>query len=811
MLKFSKIADITGGTRLQLGRDSVINKLLIDSRKLSIHTGTVFFAIKGPRNNGHHYLKDLYAKGLRNFVIQEPADDWLSSAPEANVLLVENTVKALQQLAQFHREQFQLPVLGITGSNAKTVIKEWLSQLLCDKKVVKSPKSYNSQVGVPLSVWELNDAAELGIFEAGISKLGEMDNLQKIIQPTLGVFTNIGSAHDQGFASQIQKIKEKTQLFRASEKVVYCQDHELVKQHLTLELNPDQLVSWSTKEPADITFTKKFSRSSVGFRWEYEGNTGEIWCPFKDAASQENLLHCVALLLVLQYPADFIQDGCRNLQQIDHRLALKKGLNNCYIVDDTYNNDLAGLEIALDFLNQQPHGKYKALILSDILQASDPDAVLYEKVAQLVSSEDIETFYGIGPGITAFKHLFASENFYSTTAEFLQADISFRDQLVLVKGARSFGFEAIVNRLQEKLHGTVLEINLDALTNNLNHHRKIIPTGTKIMVMVKAFAYGSGSQEVAHLLQYQGVDYLGVAYTDEGIDLRRDGIHLPIMVMNPAPESFEKLFEFDLEPEIYSLALLHKFQEFSATQNKPLPIHLKIDTGMKRLGFETSQLELLIESLIKQPLPIASIFSHLAAADDVNEASFSHQQYQQFQESVQIIEKGLNISPLKHLLNSSGIVSFPEFRFDMVRLGIGLYGVGAVDSNLQNISTLKTTISQIKSVAPNETVGYGRKGVATTSRTIATIAIGYGDGFDRRNGNGIGKVLIGSQIAPVIGHVCMDMSMVDVTGIEVEVGDTVIIFNEQRTIQQIAQDIGTIPYEILTQVSERVKRIYFAQ
>ncbi len=809
MLKFSELATITGGNLAQLHVDQPIDRLLIDSRQLIVRPQSVFVAISGPRHDGHDYLVNTYQQGIRNFIVERP---WLSPPADANILIVPNSVQALQDLAQNHRQQFDLPILGITGSNAKTLIKEWLYQLLPDKKVVKSPKSYNSQVGVPLSVWQLHAGADFAIFEAGISQPGEMANLEAVIRPTMGIFSNIGPAHDRGFRGLEEKVQEKALLFRNVHKVIYRKDHSLIHQVLNQELSTDQLLCWSDTESADVTFKIRVAAGLSFCEWQYRGRKGEVKVPFSDPASLENLMHCLTLLLFLDYSPEEIRRRVQNLESVPHRLSLKKGLHSCYLIDDTYNNDLAGLEIALEFMNQQPQAKSKTLILSDIQQSAQPDEELYGKVAALIQSKGVRNFCGIGKGLSKSKALFPDHHrFYIDTKDFLSARPEFHHELILIKGAREFAFERIVNQLQEKLHGTVLEIDLNALTYNLNHYRQMLPSATKIMVMVKAFAYGSGSQEVAHLLQYQGVDYLGVAYADEGITLRRDGIELPIMVMNPAPETFDQLLEHQLEPEIYSWELFVAYQRFCQQENRAMPIHLKIDTGMHRLGFELGQLEDFINQFQAFPLEVASIFSHLAASDDPNQKEFTGYQAATFIGAVEQLQAALNIRPLKHLLNSSGIVHYPEYTMDMVRLGVGLYGVGPKSLGLQNISTLKTTISQIKQLKKGETIGYGRAGHAQSDMTMATIAIGYADGYNRRNSNGVGKVLVREKLAPVVGNVCMDMTMIDISGIEAEVGEEVVIFNQDRTIDQIADDIGTIPYEILTQVSDRVKRVYFTQ
>lgn len=812
MLKFSDLAEIMDGQILHLSQDHMISKLLIDSRQLVVHPEAIFFAIRGPNHDGHQYLEQVLSQNVVNFVVEQSQSDLPPMLAQANVISVKNSIRALQALAAYHRSKFSIPVLGITGSNAKTIIKEWLFQLLDDKQIVKSPKSYNSQVGVPLSVWQLNDSAEMAIFEAGVSRKGEMDHIASIIRPSVGIFTNIGTAHDAGFKGAREKVLEKCKLFREASTVIYRRDHSLVHQELSKIFPSDQRFSWSTNTGADIEFQLSINESDTTVRWETH-NAGEAHLPFTDNASIENALHCLTFLIYLGYEASDIDRRMRILRNIPHRLALKPGINNCHLVDDTYNNDLAGLDIALEFLNQQPHGKGRVVVLSDIKQASTIPEDLYGSVAERIRSHGIEKFYGIGEGLSQQHKLFpAGSKFFTTTEDFTDwlSKNLFSNQLVLIKGARDFAFENIVQQLTRKHHGTVLEINLDALAHNLNLFRKRLSSETKVMVMVKAFAYGTGSHEVANLLQYHGIDYLGVAYIDEGIDLRKKGISLPIMVMNPSPESFDQLLHYNLEPEIYSPELLRSFQEFCQQKNRKHPIHLKIDTGMHRLGFDLRQISGLTEELDNYKLPVVSVFSHLAAAEDPDEAVFNQQQFDLFAKVTKQLEESLGYNFIKHILNTEGILHYPEYQLDMVRLGIGLYGVGSQDQ-LRNIGTLKTTISQIKHIPAGETIGYNRSGKVKVDSQIATIAIGYADGYDRRFGNRIGKVQVAGKLVPVVGNICMDMTMIDVTNCSVSVGDQVIVFGEELRVGDIAGDIGTIPYELLTKISERVKRVYFLE
>lgn len=817
-LQFSNLKDITKGNILQFFEDFPIQHLLTDSRKLTINKAAIFFAISGTRHDGHKFINELYRKGIRQFVVEKKPD--LSVLREANILHVSDTIEALQKIAAYHRSQFDLQVVGITGSNGKTIVKEWLSQLLSPRlKVVKSPKSYNSQIGVPLSVWQIHAEHEIGIFEAGISLPGEMSQLQTVIRPTIGIFTNIGTAHDEGFSSRELKVLEKISLFQGAEKIIFCNGHTAVKDALSKTFSSSVLFSWGTEAGSDIKVIsiKKESSASI-IDLTYLGKALEFTLPFNDDASVENCMHCIAFLLEESFPPAYIQQQINYLDTIPKRLELKQAVNECYLIDDSYNNDFAGLQIALDFMGQQKQKDKKTIILSDLLQTGLPEEILYRNVAELLHNRGITKMIGIGSAISGMQGLFEMESeFYVNTESFLESfDKNFYEkELILIKGARAFKFGRIVNLLQQKMHGTVLEINLDALTNNLNFYRSRLDPSIRMMVMVKAFAYGSGSQEIANLLQFHRVDYLAVAYSDEGVTLRESGITVPIMVMNPAPANFNQIMRYNLEPEIYSMAHLKSWINFVDTVEKVIPIHLKLDTGMHRLGFERAELDELIRILVaNKKIKVASIFTHLAGSDEAHHNEFSHHQAQLFKEMTGEIISKLDTAPLLHILNSPGIIRFPEYHFDMVRLGIGLYGV-EVNQQFQEqlipISTLKTTISQIKKIGKGESVGYSRRGVAENDMTTATIAIGYADGFNRRFSNGKGRVLINNREAPVIGNVCMDMTMVDITGISADEGDEVIVFGAQRSIATLAAEIGTIPYEILTNVSERVKRVFFSE
>lgn len=807
MIHFSQLEKITGGTILQIVNDDLILSLCIDSRKATKSAGTLFFAIKGERHDGHQYIGALYEYGVRQFVVEQSVLN-LKSFPDANIIQVQSCVAALQRLAGFHRRQFTIPIVGITGSNGKTIIKEWLYQMLSkDRIIVKNPGSYNSQIGVPLSVWQIQSYHSLGIFEAGVSKPGEMTKLKEVMLPTIGIFTNIGTAHNEGFQNQAQKISEKLKLFEDAEVLIYCRDHQSI--HADIAKTSIHTLSWGSSTLASVQTSFQGSLCTL----QHKNQSHTLNLPFLDNASRENCLHCITAMLHMGYGMMEIQNRVSGLRAVPMRMELKESINQCQLIDDSYNNDLGGLEIALQFLTNQHQKKHKRLILSDILESGLEDEELASRIASLVNQNHVQTFVGIGPVLNRFKHFFApTSTFYPTTEDFLlKFDLNqLQQEIILVKGARVYGFERIIRRLQRKVHGTVMEIDLDALVHNLNFFKSKASPTTKVMVMVKAFAYGSGSTEIANILQYHKADYLGVAYADEGIELRMNNIDLPIMVMNPSHESFDAILNYNLEPEIYSLPILRSWINFLA--GRSCRIHIKLDTGMHRLGFDAEDIQEVINLLSANTnIEVASIFSHLAGADDVRHDSFSKKQLRIFMLEADEISHGLGYKPLYHILNSSGILRLPEMQLDMVRLGIGLYGVDPTGdglSPLRPVATLKTLISQIKRIKRGETIGYGRKGIAEQDSRIAIIAIGYADGYSRAFSDGVGEVLINGRRAKVIGNVCMDMTMIDITGIEAAEGDEVILFGKEFPIQELAQKINTIAYEILTNTSERVKRVF---
>lgn len=804
--------------------------ILTDSRKVTFPDQSIFFAIKGERHDGHQYISTLYQAGVREFVIEFNAmnptlSSELLSFEEGTAWIVDSSVRALQALAQQKRKAVAIPTVAITGSNGKTIVKEWLTQLVSPSvSVLASPKSYNSQIGVPLSIWPISTQHQLAILEAGISQPHEMEYLEKIICPTHGIFTNIGTAHDEGFKSQKQKVAEKLKLFSHVNKLIYRADYAIIQEEIDLLLQPVNptiaLLSWATHATASIQVTWQTTPTNTAITLTSTHYQHTFTTHFKDQASLENLTHCLVYLLDFGLDASTIQERIGQLHSVAMRLEMKQGIYRSEIIDDTYNNDLQGLRMALDFIREHPQKKKQVVILSDILQTGLDATDLYQQVSNLLSTNNTDLFIGIGPVISENASQFDAipSLFYTDTQAFLTSfDYSkLADSLVLVKGARTFAFERIIYRLQEKVHSTILEIDLNALTHNLNFYRSQIGPATKMMVMVKAYAYGSGSTEVAALLQHHRIDYLAVAYPDEGVALRHNGITLPIMVMNAEPDSYDVMIRFQLEPEIYSFRTLQNWIEatshYSHTDTAIPPIHLKIDTGMHRLGFIDSDLSLLKKTIVEHPvIRIASIFTHLAGADELIYDAFTKQQYALLKHATEEIKDVLAYEPICHILNSAGIINYPEYKWDMVRLGIGLYGVDASNkfqSQLKVVGTLRTVISQIKTYNEGETVGYSRRGVLQQTSRIATIAMGYADGLDRRCGNGNCQVMINGVLCPTVGNICMDMAMVDITNVSAQEGNEVIIFGENPHISTIATQIGTIPYEIITGISDRVKRIF---
>jgi Alr-MurF fusion protein len=800
--------------------DIFADHVSIDSRSLQNGSQTLFFALSGANNDAHLFIAELIQKGVQNFVVQYIPDN---CKEKANFLVVEDTLKSLQVFAAYYRNLFNFPVIGLTGSNGKTIVKEWLNFLLSpDFNIIRSPKSYNSQVGVPLSVIAINEKHNLGVFEAGISTVNEMANLEKIIQPNIGVLTNIGSAHDEGFLNLEQKIYEKLQLFKNSKVIIY-QKNEIVDFCLNAFIDENQVkerivFSWSfTDKTADVFILKKENKNEkTAIQYQYKNKIYDLEIPFQDSASIENAISCLLVLLCFKYEPETIQNRMQMLYPVEMRLEVKNGINSCSIIDDSYSSDFQSLKIALDFLESQKKNASKTVILSDIFQSGFSNEELYSKVAQLISDNKVNRVIGIGSTISFFKNKFSNAVTFENTADFIANfdSLNFANETILIKGARSFQFEEIVALLEEKTHETVLEINLDSISHNLNFFKSKLKPKTKMMVMVKAFGYGNGGLEIAKLLEHHNVDYLGVAFADEGISLKNGGIKLPIMVLNPESTSFPSIIQYQLEPEIYSIKGLNAFLKIAREKNlKDFPVHIKLDTGMHRLGFEENTIDELIAALKgNSTIRIQSVLSHLATSDDMNHYEFVLSQIRLFEKLSSKLITELGINPIRHILNTSGISNFPDAQYNMVRLGIGLYGVSNDPSEqkyLENVGTLKSVISQIRTIPAGDSVGYGRRFMASQQTKIATIPIGYADGISRLWGNEAGYVLIKNKKAPIVGSICMDMLMVNVTEIDCREGESVVIFGENPTVTEIADALKTIPYEILTSISQRVKRVFF--
>ncbi len=815
-----QIAELLGGLIVPSHANALpVNQITHDSRSIPKVANQLFVALHGPRHDGHAYVAAAYDAGIRAFLVDQALT--YPRFPDATFIQVENTNRALQLWATWHRKRHELPVIGITGSNGKTTVKEWLYQLLEeDYRIVRSPASYNSQVGVPLSVLQLTHQDQLGIFEAGISEAGEMKHLAPIIDCTIGLFTNIGTAHAAGFNNQAEKVREKLALFEHAEVLIYCKDHAAISEAISTYIA--NTFSWSIQASADLSIKEiQINKEHTQIRAVYQSEPLSIDIPFIDQASIENAIHCWAVMLYLGISPDRIAQRMKLLKRLALRLALRAGIKHSTIIDDTYNADLTSLRNALNFLDQQPKHLGRSVILSDFLQSGLAPEKLYEKIAKLIQAANVDQLIGIGqkiPLIASFLPTKMRTHFFPDTQSFLQEDAGryFSNEIILLKGARPFAFDRISQSLSAQQHRTVLEVNLEALSSNLLVFQQALQPATKVMVMVKAAAYGIGSLEVARRLAYLGVDYLAVAYVDEGVKLRQGGVSLPILVLNPEPSAFDNLLRYELEPEVYNLDQLKELEECIRDKKKDLKIHLKIDTGMSRLGFADEDMEGIIEYLLEHPhIRVESIFSHLAASEDPAEDVFTEQQVQVFRKQYERLSQALGYQPLRHILNSAGIVRFPQYQMEMVRLGIGLYGILTTAVNghpLQAVLTLKATVSQLKWLEPGDTVGYGRMGKITRRTRLATISIGYADGLPRKIDARLYQVLIHGQSAPILGSVCMDMCMVDVTDIpEVKYKDEVIIFGELPKVEDLAAASDRIAYEILTAISTRVQRLYTSE
>ena len=814
------IAALTGARRYGT-QSAEIDRLLTDSRSLAFAETTLFFALRTKVGDGHRYIADLYRRGVRNFVVGTVPADWLAAYADANFLKVVSPLKALQRLAERHREEFDLPVVGVTGSNGKTVVKEWLYQLLSPSMhVTRSPRSYNSQVGVPLSVWLLDEHSQVGVFEAGISQPGEMQALRAIVQPTIGVMTNIGPAHQENFATLEEKCHEKLELMRDAELLVCCADDEVTRSCLESAPLKGKLLAWSMKDASSPLFVEKVEKDDKGatIRYTYQRQQAEMHIPFSDDASVRNCIHCLAVCLALRLkPAD-IARRMERLEPVAMRLEVVQGVRGCTVINDAYNSDVASLDIALDFMNRRPElgGRPKTLILSDMLQTGLEPDVLYARVAQMLERRGIDRLIGVGEEIAAAQARFGmAKTFFATTDELMQSGLleELHDVMVLVKGSRRFGFERVTSALSLRVHETTLDVNLQAIAENLNFYRSFMKPGTKITCMVKASAYGAGAIEVAKTLQDRGVDYLAVAVADEGAELRRAGITTGIMVMNPELTAFGTLFEYDLEPEVYSFKLLDALVRAAEKQGiQSLPVHIKLDTGMHRLGFDPLRdIPVLIDRLRHQTAVVPrSVFSHFVGSDSPDFDDFSARQFKLFDEASRTLQAAFGHKILRHICNSAGIERFPERHLDMVRLGLGLYGIDPIDNRrLHNVTSLRSTILQIREVPQGDSIGYSRRTVTTRDSRIAAVPIGYADGLNRHLGNRKGYCLVNGQQAPYVGNICMDVCMIDVTGIDCKEGDAVEIFGDNLPVTVLSDLLDTIPYEVLTSVSNRVKRVYF--
>jgi alanine racemase len=824
-MKYSieKVATLIGARRIGEA-DAQIGWLLTDSRSLCFPEETLFFALRSARNDGHRYISDLYRRGVHNFVveskgIQEALPQGLDGMADANFLVVPSPLAALQRLAERHRDEFDVPIVGITGSNGKTMVKEWLYQLLLpSQKIVRSPRSYNSQIGVPLSVWLLNEQTEVGIFEAGISQPGEMFALRDIIQPTIGVFTSLGAAHQENFRSMEEKCMEKLELMHGTQAMVYCSDNDTVSRCIRRLQYHGEKISWSLCDEQAALFVKEVKplspRTRITYIWQEEENCFEI--PFIDEASVENSITCAAVALYMGLNPSQLADRMPRLEPVAMRLEVKEGQRGCLLINDSYNSDINSLDIALDFMNRRDAVK-KTLILSDIFQSGATPEALYTQVSELVVKRGIEKFIGIGPELTsqADKIQVADKQFFMDVPHFLSSDAfdGLRNELILLKGARTFGFDQITEQLEQKVHETILEVNLNAVVDNLNYYRSFLKPETKMVCMIKADGYGAGAVEIAKTLQDQRVDYLAVAVADEGVTLRKAGITANIMIMNPEMTAFKTMFDYDLEPEVYSFRLLDALVKAARKEGiTGWPVHIKFDTGMHRLGFDpVDDVFKLIDRLKHQNAIIPrSVFSHFVGSDSDGFDEFSARQFALFEEGSEKLQSAFSHHILRHMDNSAGIEHFPERQMDMCRLGLGLYGVDPRDNRiLHTVSTLKTTILQLRHVPAGETVGYSRMGKVDRDSVIAAIPIGYADGLNRHLGNRHCYCLVNGQKAEYVGNICMDVAMIDVTDIPCMEGDKVEIFGEHLPVTVLSDALDTIPYEVFTGVSNRVKRVYF--
>ncbi|MEA2042369.1 MAG: bifunctional UDP-N-acetylmuramoyl-tripeptide:D-alanyl-D-alanine ligase/alanine racemase [Bacteroidota bacterium] len=815
-LTTKNIADITSG-ELYGKENQVISEIAIDSRKINPDSSKLFIALKGERRNGHHYIHELYKQGVRNFLVSDFRTDF-QELPGSNFIVTADSLTALHQLAEYAGKLFSKSITAITGSNGKTGVKEWLFSLLSPhENIIRSPKSYNSQVGVPLSMLLLEDKFDRAIIEAGISQPDEMFKLEKIIQPDIGIFTGIGDAHKANFINEEQHISEKLLLFKNCSQIIYQNNQSKVNHLLKKQCSEENLFTWGKSPESTIQITPLISEQTTKLLVKFKNQSSEYIINYTDKASIENAGHCIAYIYSQNLDHIIKKNQFRDLQRIEMRMEQIEGKNNCTLINDSYNSDINSLTIALDLLKNQGIQDKKTVILSDILQCKKNKPELYRRVAGLLSKTGIHRLIGIGKEMQSFKTLFSEisrQEYFTTTEEFIEqfSIHQFSEEAVLIKGARKFAFERISELLQKKKHQTQLKINLSAMVHNLNFFRSELSSGTRTMAMVKAFSYGSGSHEIVKVLEHEQIDYLGVAITDEGVKLRNEGIQLPILVLNPETSSFRELIKRNLEPEIYNFSKLNSFLKAAESLPDYQPsIHLKFETGMNRLGFEEADTSKIIKRIQAQSaVKIKSVFSHLAGSDDPAHDEFTKSQISRFSKISNEIRAAFSYPILRHLLNSSGIERFPEAKFDMVRLGIGLYGFSPNNQDkLKNVSSLISSISQIRPIKAGESVGYGRAEFTNRDSTIAVVPIGYADGLHRSLSRGNWQFIVNGKPAPVIGNICMDMTMINVTGIDVAEGDRVTIFGNKQTAGHMAEKLNTIPYEIITGIGSRVKRVYY--
>lgn len=807
------LAAISEGISCQLvgSGSAVVDHLAIDSRQLHPHDSTLFVAIKGSHHDGHAHVQEMYDAGTRCFVVERP--DGLPQ--DANYLVVDDSLRALQMLAIWHRSSSQITSVGITGSNGKTIVKEWLNELIGDSKsVIRSPGSWNSQIGVALSIWRIEERHTIGLFEAGISRPNEMDRLKEMIAPQMGIFTNLGPAHSEGFESDKHKAAEKAQLFSECESVVCCRDHQVVVDALlNAGLGEERLLTWSRQGKAPMQILSE-EETAYGKKCivRYEGKAHELDIPFSDDASAENIFHAVLAGLALGVTFRVLKERVRELQPLDMRLQLIEGKGGSTILNDAYSNDPISLNIALDRLRAIASSRSKVAILSTMEDVRKNDLGANSALAEMLRRAELEKVYVIGPNPDSYKGAGITLHYPDTEALLRSIkEEEFVGKAILIKGSRKYQLERIVERLRAKSHGAVLEVNLSAIKHNLDTYRDLLDERTSVMVMLKAFGYGGGATEIARLLEYEKIDGIGVAYATEGVQLRQDGITTPILVMNTADTGWDVFNRFELQPTVHSIPQLSSLIAYMDAGGGVIDIHLELDSGMNRLGIKKSELDGLLDLIrVKSKVYISSVFSHLAASDSEIHDDFTNEQIDTFNNMFEHISKVLGYAPKRHILNSSGISRHSDHQMDMVRLGIGLYGYdGTLERNtLRPALSLSAAISQIKHVREGESVGYGRSYIADRDTRIAVLPIGYADGLRRTLSNGVGNFWIGNKAVPIVGKVCMDMTMIDVTNVTCEVGTQAWLFDERRGMDDLCAALETIPYEVLCSLSTRIERRY---